>query len=93
MRPVDKIRKKNTECALENHPGVYTDVALYNSWIDEKIYWAGDNEDISTPTTVSTSTSAVPNQGTAVVLSFSLISFCLLILTVALPHDRVMKGI
>lgn len=81
------------ECALENHPGVYTDVALYNSWIDEKIYWAGDHQDISTPTTVSTTTSTVPSQGTEVVLSFSLISICLLILTVAQPHDKVMEGI
>ncbi|KAG4072964.1 hypothetical protein HA402_006644 [Bradysia odoriphaga] len=79
-------------CAEENLPGVYTDVAAYNSWIDEKVYWAGEHQDIPTPTTVAATTTppSTPSHGTTAVLSFGLISVFFCVLTATQLDGRLM---
>lgn len=69
---------KISECAAENLPGVYTDVALYNSWIDEKIYWVGEQEDAVTPTTAA---NTIPSNASAAVVAFNAFVACSLMLT------------
>lgn len=44
-------------CARPNFPGVYTDVAIYNAWIDSIIDWQeGEHEIIPTPTPITSPT-------------------------------------
>lgn len=41
-----------TACAHPNYPGVYTNVAYYNSWITSTLTWNnGSHSNIPTPTT------------------------------------------
>lgn len=40
------------ECGSALHPGVYTNIAQYNSWIDSTLVWnGGSHSNIPTPTT------------------------------------------
>lgn len=71
------------ECGLAGFPGVYTDVAIYNFWIDSIIGWEGEHENITTPTTMMTPTTPNPPGGAGVVynsifLLISSITFVLL---------------
>lgn len=68
-------------CALPNLPGVYTDVAVYNNWIDETIIWdSGEHEHIPTPTTVMYDNASDSN---ATVLSLCLIAVYILVLIIS----------
>ncbi|KAJ6634729.1 Trypsin-1 [Pseudolycoriella hygida] len=78
------------ECALPNFPGVYTDVAIYNTWISSTIDWVGgEHEDIPTPppsttyeptpTTSPTSTTLSPGGATGIISSIYLFFVCITI--------------
>jgi len=68
-------------CALPLLPGVYTDVADFNDWIEERIIWEGVHEIIPTPTTVMTE--APEGSSTSILISLNLIGACLLIALVS----------
>jgi len=58
------------ECALPMLPGVYTEVAAFNPWIDEMLLWDGTHASIPTPTTVRSGS-------TFMSISITLIAACL----------------
>ncbi|XP_037041047.1 trypsin-like [Bradysia coprophila] len=48
-------------CAVANFPTIYTDVAVYNTWIDSIINWnEGEHEIVPTPTSITSTTTPVP---------------------------------
>lgn len=73
------------ECGLPNFPGIYVDVAIYNTWIDSTISWnAGDHEIIPTPTPITTTdsplpTTPIPGGGAVIVNSIYLFVVCITI--------------
>ena len=65
------------ECARQNFPGVYTDVATFNSWIEEQLVWNnGSNNNIVTPT-------PIPNSGIIVLVNGSVVVASLLYMLIA----------
>lgn len=69
-------------CSLANFPTVYTDVAVYNTWIDSILNWdSGEHENVPTPTSITEATTVEPTTPTpdgasAVVKSLYLFVFC-----------------
>lgn len=75
------------ECGLPNFPGIYVDVAIYNTWIDSTISWnGGDHEIVPTPTPITTTstpspspTTPSPGGGAVIVNSIYLFVVCITI--------------
>lgn len=70
------------DCGLLQYPTVYTDVAVYNSWIDSTLTWNGEHDGIPTPpslTTTTTTTTTTPSPGgsAAIVNSIYLFIGCI----------------
>ncbi|KAJ6637745.1 Trypsin-1 [Pseudolycoriella hygida] len=62
-----------SKCALPNLPGVYADVAVFNSWIDDKLAWTGAHSNIPTPTTIRVDTTNAPGDSTKISISVKLL--------------------
>lgn len=76
------------DCGLLQYPTVYTDVAIYNAWIDSTLAWNdGDHENIPTPpsiTTTTTTTTTTPSPGGAAAIVNSIYLFIGCISTIVL---------
>lgn len=69
-------------CAVANFPAIYTDVAVYNTWIDSILNWNdGEHEIVPTPTTITPApTTPVPGGAAIIVKSMYLFGVCMTVL-------------
>lgn len=67
-------------CGFPNFPGVYTDIAMYNVWIDSIIVWNdGEHENIPTPTPITSTTTPTPGGAVVIFYSIYLLIFSLFV--------------